>query len=116
MKSIIDLSAVENALRLDQETILMLMGVFFSSRSDYIEPLKKAAAEEHIINLRREAHRLKGAANNLRLESIGRLALELEQMTKPFEKKELEQKLLSLETAFDTGAKELENLQGKDLS
>jgi HPt (histidine-containing phosphotransfer) domain-containing protein len=116
MKSIIDLSAAENALRLDRETILMLLGIFFSSQSDYIEPLQKAADEEELINFKREAHRLKGAANNLRLESIGSLALELEQMVEPFHRKEAEETLQKIKAAFELGSEELACIQAEDPS
>lgn len=107
METIIRFAAAETALRLDRETLLMLLDIFFSTREEYIRPLREAIESRNVGDLRSEAHRLKGAANNLRVDGIGTLALDIETASAQPDWELLERKLGEIETAFGTGQEEL---------
>jgi HPt (histidine-containing phosphotransfer) domain-containing protein len=111
MESIIRFEEAEKALRLDRETLLMLMDLFFSGRSDYIKALRAAVDSRSGKELRREAHRLKGAANNLHIDEIGLLALDLEKASVKDDWDLLERKLDEIESAFTAGQEELSVLK-----
>jgi HPt (histidine-containing phosphotransfer) domain-containing protein len=107
MESIIRFEEAEKALRLDRETLLMLMDLFFAGRDDYVKPLRTAVENRSGVDVRREAHRLKGAAGNLHIDGIGALALEAEKASAKEEWELLERKLEEIESAFTAGQKEL---------
>ena len=77
-KDLIDLEAAQQALLIDEQTILELVQQFLDDRDHYTEPLKSALSQRDWKNLHAYAHRLKGAANNLRIHGLGEPAFDLE--------------------------------------
>ncbi|ADK79315.1 Hpt protein [Sediminispirochaeta smaragdinae DSM 11293] len=113
METIIHFDAAESALRLDRETLLMLLDAFFSTREDYIKPIKGAIESRDAEALRSEAHRLKGAANNLRVTKIGTLAQTLEKSSSDADPSLLLSTLEQIEVSFSAGEKELSVLKSE---
>jgi len=113
MESIIHLDAAEAALRLDRDTLIMLLDTFFTTREDYTKPLHDALEGIDRSLLKSEAHRLKGASNNLRIEGIGALALELEQCVADPDKtqEDISRVVKQIEEAFNQGEIELVQLK-----
>ncbi len=111
MESIIFLKEAGKALHLDRETLLMLMDLFFSSRDDYVGPLRAAFDSRSGSELRREAHRLKGAAGNLHIDGIGSLALDIEKIVETEDWELLGRRLEEIESAFTAGREELSVLK-----
>ncbi len=75
---LIDLEAAQQALLIDKYTILELVQQFLYDEDHYIAPLKSALSQRDWNNLKAYAHRLKGAANNLRIHGLGEPAYYLE--------------------------------------
>lgn len=74
----IDLEAAQQALLIDEFTILDLVQQFLCDKEHYTAPLKIALSQRDWTNLKAYAHRLKGAANNLRIHGLGEPAFHLE--------------------------------------
>lgn len=74
----LDLEAAQQALLIDEHTILELVHQFLDDKEHYTEPLKSALSQRDWKNLHAYAHRLKGAAENLRIHGLGEPALYLE--------------------------------------
>ena len=68
---LIDLEAAHQALLIDEQTILELVQQFLHDKDHYIAPLKSSFAQNDWKNLIAYAHRLKGAAKNLRIHGLG---------------------------------------------
>ena len=77
-EQLIDVNAAQQALLIDEHTILELVYQFLDDKEHYTEPLKSSLAQRDWKNLIAYAHRIKGAANNLRVHGIGDPALHLE--------------------------------------
>ncbi len=77
-KELIDLDAAQQALLIDEHTILELVQQFLDDKEHYTEPLKSALSQQDWKNLHAYAHRLKGAASNLRMHGLEEPALSLE--------------------------------------
>ncbi len=73
-----DLHAAQEALLIDSDMILELVRQFVNDRNNYTEPLRSALLQRDWKDLKSQAHRLKGAAQNLRVHGISKPALDLE--------------------------------------
>lgn len=101
----------ERSLRLDPETLISLMEIFFSSREEYLLPLSRAVESSDFLAVKKESHRLKGAAKNLRIDGIGDLALRMEQCAEASQGDELSRQYALIEAAFRHGQEELGRLK-----
>ena len=76
---IVDINQAARELCLDYETVREFIVLFLEDgEQEYLFPITAALEQKDFENLKKEAHRLKGAALNLRLVQIGNYAQELE--------------------------------------
>lgn len=94
------LKEAEEALLIDKYTILELVRQFLQDRAHYVEPLKTSLSQRDWSNLSAYAHRLKGAAGNLRVSGIGEPALVLESAAKEKQAYKCEEQLQIIEQRF----------------
>jgi|GEM_PF-1844004 len=94
------LKEAEEALLIDKHTILELVRQFLQDRAHYVEPLKTSLSQRDWNNLSAYAHRLKGAAGNLRVSGIAEPALVLESAAKEKQANKCEDQLELIEQRF----------------
>jgi HPt (histidine-containing phosphotransfer) domain-containing protein len=79
---IINLEAARNALNIDTMTLARIIRDFLLTREDYLGPLREYLRGGRWEDFQDYAHRLKGAASNLRLERLESAAAALEEQAK----------------------------------
>ena len=67
---IINLQAARDSLDIDTMTLARIIRDFLLTREDYLGPLREYFRSKRWKDLEDYAHRLKGAASNLRLERL----------------------------------------------
>ena len=98
------LKEAEEALLIDTHTILELVSQFLQDKAHYIEPMKTSLSQRDWNNLSAYAHRLKGAAGNLRISGIAEPALVLERAAKEKQAYKCEDQLELIEQRFSVVA------------
>lgn len=79
---IINLEAARDQLNIDTMTLARIIRDFLLTREDYLGPLREYLRAGRWEDLEDYAHRLKGAASNLRLERLEAAAAELQEQAK----------------------------------
>jgi HPt (histidine-containing phosphotransfer) domain-containing protein len=77
---IINLQAARDSLEIDTMTLARIIRDFLLTREDYLGPLREYQRAGRWGELEDYAHRLKGAASNLRLERLEAAAAQLQEM------------------------------------
>lgn len=76
---VLNIESAKQELSLDGATIIELARDFSETRETFLSPIRNGIESSDIETVREYAHRLKGAAYNLRIDRIGDHAFELEQ-------------------------------------
>lgn len=86
---------------LDREVIVSLLKQFLEQREQYLSDLKSALSNGEWLMLKEQAHRLKGAAVNLRVYGIRDPALDVEKYAEARKEAECAEKIALIEKRFD---------------
>jgi HPt (histidine-containing phosphotransfer) domain-containing protein len=80
IKNIIDesLSKFIKSTGIDKEDALKLLSDYVKQLPEIIDKLNKNICSENLIEVSKLAHQLKGASGNLRIDSLYKLAIDLE--------------------------------------
>lgn len=102
MKEQYNLSESAAALGISEKVVAMLLKQLIEEKQDYLDAIKKALNPLDYNALSNAAHKLKGPAINLRVQSIARLAEKMEAGAKKLEPLDYESLLIGIEEAFDS--------------
>lgn len=96
---IINLQAARDSLDIDTMTLARIIRDFLLTREDYLGPLREYFRAKRWKDLEDYAHRLKGAASNLRLERLEESAGKLQEMAADYSGN-VERQIAQVESEF----------------
>jgi CheY-like chemotaxis protein len=109
----VDFNFIKNELPLDDKLLFKIFETFLNSYPKILEELEEAIEHKDFERIYRLGHKLKGAAANIRLKSVAKIAEEMEKSAK--EKKDIDYENLfnQLQTVLENVKKELEEIMKK---
>ncbi|MFO7849441.1 MAG: Hpt domain-containing protein, partial [Spirochaetia bacterium] len=108
--SILNIEAAEEELSLDKDMIIALVKDFSSSKEQFLSPVRRGTEAGDFRMVRVNAHKLKGAAYNLRIDGIGESAEALEAAAAEEELDSCVSLLSTLEEKFSSLEKDISRL------
>lgn len=85
---------------LDREAVITLLKQFLEQREEYLSLLTSALSDGEWNMLKNQAHRLKGAAVNLRVYGIRAPAMDIEKYAEAHDRLECAKKIALIEGRF----------------
>ncbi len=112
--SVMNPAAAQKALGLDFAIIVQLVKDFLEQKEAFLGPIRSSLDTPFSGALGEHAHKLKGAAYNLRIDPIGERAQELEEAAASEDRKRSRELVESLDTQFALLAEDLALEDGGD--